>query len=383
MSADIWTLDRDLCRCCHAEGIFNNLAEPRGRNAQKEIYSDMLKDCFEINILPVPGTLCEITYTICEACILRLKDAFDFMKQVQKCEEKFKDFYNRDAIKAARENSNGTDIKVEMPEYISDCKDDYPMDYEEDFINFDNDEPRKEEILPKVVIAKKGKGTSKAKAKIKTDPQKKESSCDKEDTTDVAVRKKDANIEAVRNLEMGVDSQANKYFGCKTCGKNFKRRELFMQHYLHVHLKLRPKLRACHVCDTKFAPHLRAEHFEKVHGVPAPSCGACGKKFSFPNQVLAHQKIYHMGEKNHKCNICNVFFNSSNALAKHKITHSAVRNFACQFCEKTFKWNNNLKIHIRMHLNDRRHVCEVCHEAFVQRSSLRYHIMKRHPETVR
>lgn len=48
--SEIWKLGRDLCRCCHAEGVFNNLAEPRGRNLQQEIYSAMLKDCFEIDV---------------------------------------------------------------------------------------------------------------------------------------------------------------------------------------------------------------------------------------------------------------------------------------------------------------------------------------------
>ncbi|XP_068625819.1 zinc finger protein 892-like isoform X4 [Battus philenor] len=382
MSADIWTLDRDLCRCCHAEGIFNNLAEPRGRNAQKEIYSDMLKDCFEINILPVPGTLCEITYTICEACILRLKDAFDFMKQVQKCEEKFKDFYNRDAIKAARENSNGTDIKVEMPEYISDCKDDYPMDYEEDFINFDNDEPRKEEILPKVVIAKKGKGTSKAKAKIKTDPQKKESSCDKEDTTDVAVRKKDDITNPAGNFSVIVNEEGIKLHSCNTCKKRFMKRNHFIQHYKLVHLKLRQKFRSCYLCDEKVTAHLRAAHLEEKHGIPAPTCNACGRKFAFPNEVVRHQKYYHMGEKKFQCSDCGKRFSYKALLTQHVIMHTTLRAFTCQICEKSFKREKTLRTHLRIHLNDRRYVCKICKEAFVQIGSLKYHMIKRHPEAV-
>ncbi|CAG5057435.1 unnamed protein product [Parnassius apollo] len=155
-----------------------------------------------------------------------------------------------------------------------------------------------------------------------------------------------------------------------------------MQHYLHVHLKLRPKLRTCHVCGVKFAPHLRAEHFEKAHGVPAPSCGACGKKFAYPNLMLRHQKLYHMGEKKYSCNICDMAFKTRSDLTKHAVKHLDVRTFKCEFCDKSFKWKHSLNVHIRMHLNDKRHVCEVCQEAFVQQSSLKYHIVKKHPERV-
>ncbi|XP_068625818.1 zinc finger protein 676-like isoform X3 [Battus philenor] len=378
MSADIWTLDRDLCRCCHAEGIFNNLAEPRGRNAQKEIYSDMLKDCFEINILPVPGTLCEITYTICEACILRLKDAFDFMKQVQKCEEKFKDFYNRDAIKA-RENSNGTDIKVEMPEYISDCKDDYPMDYEEDFINFDNDEPRKEEILPKVVIAKKGKGTSKAKAKIKTDPQKKESSCDKEDTTDVAVRKKGGKTASqFRLLSQDFKKDGDSYL-CGHCDKRYDKISSLRFHLKTNHYKI-PRY-FCELCKKEFmtlAPF--TVHKLEEHNIDDRfKCKACKGTFNTKIQLRKHINNFHMLGERYKCDFCDYESFSFEGMYKHKFKHKTVKDYHCQFCRKSFLRKTTLDLHVRIHTGDRRKVCKECGQAFVQKASLNYHMTKYHP----
>lgn len=63
------------------------------------------------------------------------------------------------------------------------------------------------------------------------------------------------------------------------------RQALFAQHYKHVHLKLRPKLRACYLCEVKVPGHMRRRHMEEAHGVPRPQCNACGKKFAFPFQV--------------------------------------------------------------------------------------------------
>ncbi|CAK1587562.1 unnamed protein product [Parnassius mnemosyne] len=111
-------------------------------------------------------------------------------------------------------------------------------------------------------------------------------------------------------------------------------------------------------------------------------CNACGRKFAFPNQVLRHQKNYHMGEKKFACNDCNMRFATKTLLSLHIVKHSPARLFTCQYCDKTFKRAKNLGTHVRIHLNDKRYVCSLCKDAFVQQSSLKYHITRKHPETV-
>ncbi|XP_047518959.1 oocyte zinc finger protein XlCOF15-like [Pieris napi] len=167
---------------------------------------------------------------------------------------------------------------------------------------------------------------------------------------------------------------------CADCDRNFKRRDLLSQHYKHVHLKQRPKLRSCHLCPEKVPTQCRPFHMEKAHGLPLPTCGACGKKFAFPNQVLRHQKVYHMGEKQFTCAICEMKFVSNGLLLKHSIIHTGLRPYKCSYCDKSFRWKKNLKTHIYMHLDVRKHVCSICNESFVQQSSLKYHITKRHTE---
>lgn len=167
---------------------------------------------------------------------------------------------------------------------------------------------------------------------------------------------------------------------CVDCERNFKKRDLFAQHYKFVHLKQRPKLRSCHLCSEKVPTQCRPFHMEQVHGIPLPTCGACGKKFAFPNQVLRHQRTYHMGEKQFTCAICDMKFITKTLLSNHSIIHTALRPYQCSYCDKSFRWKKNLKTHIFMHLDVRKHVCQICNESFVQQSSLKYHITKRHTE---
>ncbi|CAH2062233.1 unnamed protein product, partial [Iphiclides podalirius] len=184
------------------------------------------------------------------------------------------------------------------------------------------------------------------------------------------------------NFTLSLNEDGTSSFSCNTCGKAFKRRELFSQHQRQVHLKLRPKLRGCRLCEERVPTHLRPAHMESRHGVPAPKCGACGKRFAFPNDVLRHQRTHHMGERGHVCQECGVRFPTKHALTQHAVKHSALRGFPCRFCGKAFKRAKTLRTHVMIHLNERRHACQLCKEAFVQLSSLKYHMTRRHPEAV-
>ncbi|GBP42777.1 hypothetical protein EVAR_23416_1 [Eumeta japonica] len=90
MSSEL-KLDEGLCRCCHAQGMFQNLSTPFVCQGQEEIYSEMLRECFNVVITPLEGEYSTSTYTICITCALKLRDANEFKKQVLECEERFKE----------------------------------------------------------------------------------------------------------------------------------------------------------------------------------------------------------------------------------------------------------------------------------------------------
>ncbi|CAH0730180.1 unnamed protein product, partial [Brenthis ino] len=435
-------LESDLCRCCHAQGGFDNLAVPQTYLEQVEIYSDMLKECFNIEIAPVPGELCALTYKICKACIKKLRNASNFRKQVKNCEERFLDMYYTNRIKVfnssimpvVKEEAQDLDIDVEVFKEETPHMDD---NGDEDFHLSDEDgyDDDKEELectddernimktdkcdkdmktnkkLKKPGLPRRTDEEKKCKKErqskrmkfrlqpgdykkdgdrvvcshcervyykicslrfhIKTKhykiPQYKCSHCSKEFMTlaPFTIHKlEEHNIDERFNCNackgkktsfdehytLKEDCDGTQYI-CKICSNSYKKRDFFKQHYRHVHLKQRPKLIGCYYCAEKVTAHMRASHLERVHGVPAPTCGACGKKFSYPFQVLRHQKTYHMGEKKYVCKICDKTFATSGNLAQHEVKHSSDRPFKCDFCEETFKWKKHLRRHVLIHMS--------------------------------
>ncbi|XP_039762458.1 zinc finger protein 75D-like isoform X9 [Pararge aegeria] len=391
MATKTWKIEKDLCRCCHAEGTFDNLAEPRTFLEKEEVYSDMLRECLDLDIPPVPGELCAITYSICNACITRLRDACNFKKQVQDCEQRFMTLYYKNAIQGL---NTETVVKEELEVSIDDNHSDDDIetivlkkeedDDDDSFMDRDDDD---DDMSEDFAITKKPttsmKTRSKPKAKPKAPPVKKEKpqpQPKKKAEPKPVKEKKGENKPLIFTLTKNEDGTQR--YNCNVCDKHFKRRDLVSQHHKMVHLRIRPQLRSCHICKAKVRTRKRASHMELEHGIPAPICGACGRKFAFPSEVIRHQKLYHMGERNYKCEVCNFKCKSINHLGTHKMTHAPERPFKCEICKKTFKWKNGLGRHMMIHLNVRPHVCGVCQEAFVQKTSLQYHITRRHPELV-
>ncbi|XP_072943126.1 uncharacterized protein [Epargyreus clarus] len=354
MSITSLSPEKDLCRCCHAEGSFDDLAQPYFHDGREEVYSDMIKDSFNIEVSPVPGQLCVVTYKICKHCIQRVRDAFLFRKQVQTCEEKFMDLYNR-SISQLKGLGLKTVVKEELSETI-DMKDDYsPIhDYEDE----DYDMKYEIEAEPSPTIRESKKTKAKSKTTVKTKTKKvKEGKTRKikeegrgEDAPEASETKKPKGKREEGNYTLTTEADGTECYTCNVCQKTYKNRPCFKQHYNHVHLNLRPKLIGCYYCDVKVPPHLRAFHLEEMHGIPAPTCNACGKKFARPCEVLRHQQIFHMGERKHVCDVCDMTFARRNSLRQHVIKHSNVRNFKCDYCEKAFKWRKHLRRHVMLHM---------------------------------
>ncbi|XP_039762459.1 zinc finger protein 570-like isoform X10 [Pararge aegeria] len=387
MATKTWKIEKDLCRCCHAEGTFDNLAEPRTFLEKEEVYSDMLRECLDLDIPPVPGELCAITYSICNACITRLRDACNFKKQVQDCEQRFMTLYYKNAIQGL---NTETVVKEELEVSIDDNHSDDDIetivlkkeedDDDDSFMDRDDDD---DDMSEDFAITKKPttsmKTRSKPKAKPKAPPVKKEKPQPqpKKKAEPKPVKEKKGPV-LYDDFTGTFDEAGGKTFTCNACGKVFGKRGNFSQHYRQVHLKQRPKLRGCRFCDVKVSPNLRAFHMEK-HGLPAPSCGVCGKKFARPSEVLSHQRFYHMGEANYRCEPCDIGFMKNSGLQRHMAKHKSDKPFKCELCHKSYKWRNNLRTHIMVHTNVRPYVCKVCDKAFIQSSNLKYHMTTKHP----
>ncbi|XP_028168192.1 zinc finger protein 62 homolog isoform X2 [Ostrinia furnacalis] len=79
--------DPGLCRCCGTMKRCRVLNIEYENSGQKEVYSDMIMDCYGLLLSHLDGKPSE--RLVCATCVLRLREAFTFRKQVLRCEEAF------------------------------------------------------------------------------------------------------------------------------------------------------------------------------------------------------------------------------------------------------------------------------------------------------
>ncbi|CAG9789650.1 unnamed protein product [Diatraea saccharalis] len=386
MSLDTWKVEKGLCRCCHADGIHTNLAEPQLQKGQQEIYANIMQQCFNINLHPVQGPLCTITYSICDLCAQRLLDAYSFKKQVMQCEERFHNLYNKNMIKLT--SSYEVDIKVEISdEDVEDVKPVICVQVDEnndfDFNNEDDDGDDSKEM--QLDTEEEQSTTSqpkkpKAKPKAKGQTRKSERSAKaKQDKAEKAKKGDGPTAPKFRLMDTDYTTEGD-VFKCSKCERPYDKLSSLRYHVKTKHYNI-PRF-PCSYCSEGFmTPAPLTIHKLKEHNVDDRfKCNACKGTFNTRVQLRKHINNFHMLGEKYKCEFCEYESFSFEGMYKHKFKHKTVKDYHCRFCRKAFLRKTTLDLHERIHTGDRRKVCSVCSKAFVQKASLNYHMAKYHPE---
>lgn len=70
---------------------------------------------------------------------------------------------------------------------------------------------------------------------------------------------------------------------------------------------------------------------------------------------ILHSHLF-LGEKPHKCKLCDFRCRDETYLSKHMLTHSSDKNHMCSECGYVTKWKHYLTVHMRKHAGDLRSV---------------------------
>ncbi|XP_055682686.1 zinc finger protein 62 homolog [Lutzomyia longipalpis] len=327
---------------------------------------------------------------ICYSCILKLENAYDFIKQ---CEFTYKKYVDQIEYKTLDEkhfcsNSNITDL----PEHY--CEDRIVTKMKKDI----NEEPISGleinegycDVIPPELSYQHQK-------RVKNVNISRSYECDlcakkfgtkkkleyhiegyhlklKRYTCDIC----DAKFRYQSTMYKHKHIHTQETFPCDICGKIFITKAYMLKHKT-AHQDMRKKkhnLHLCHLCGqgTTSLNHY-IEHLRLHSGLRPFKCDKCGKGFAQKQGLRLHSKT-HSDAREFACNTCSKAFRRSSHLKNHLVTHSGAKNFACKICDKTYTTAGSLSIHMRLHTGENPYQCQNCSTKFRLRKTLRSHMKK-------
>nr|XP_049704099.1 zinc finger protein weckle isoform X9 [Helicoverpa armigera] len=410
------SVNNGMCRCCASEGAFKDVKSTYHWMGEEEIYSDMLRDCFDINL--------EVSEQgqdggICEVCITQLRNAINFKKQVLHTEEQFKihlqnkTMFRPNIVKVELQAGEDSDDLGSGDDAFSGPEFEVPIKMET------------EETKPKKRGAKASATTTRAK-KAKADNG--ETSNKREPGPKIKIvkikpsdkKKKIIEIKPKRQIKLKKRTECVKHkenirtilyhtnatpigkyggigFGCGFChqecvtpaelklhtiSQHAEHKSTFMEDKsMHNYIvKLDITDLKCDICQKSIdslddvIEHLKTEHDKPFHKGKSyilpfkftdndmPKCLFCGNSYGNFKVLLEHMNSHY---RNHVCSICDSGFVNKKILQNHEYRHKT-GVFNCSFCFKEFdnhvkKRDHEKAVHIKM---QKRNKCAYCGEKF-------------------
>nr|XP_049704091.1 zinc finger protein 260 isoform X1 [Helicoverpa armigera] len=395
------SVNNGMCRCCASEGAFKDVKSTYHWMGEEEIYSDMLRDCFDINL--------EVSEQgqdggICEVCITQLRNAINFKKQVLHTEEQFKihlqnkTMFRPNIVKVELQAGEDSDDLGSGDDAFSGPEFEVPIKMET------------EETKPKKRGAKASATTTRAK-KAKADngeTSNKRLGCH----TEIKLQPNVSNMlkalkkpKSAKVENKSVDWTVTVSKKCKIGDKE---------------VLLKDRILTMKVEDREIDKHLQNISTILLNSNATPirkhtgtgySCCFCSENFALPGDLKTHTLQLHDDKAKSnfmkgyplttyvvklditglKCAICGLDIESLESVMDHlekehkKVIHRDINNHIlpfkfdgdslnCVLCPKSYERFKLLQEHMNVHY--RNFICDICSSSFVNRRTLRGHLSR-------
>ncbi|KAJ0170009.1 hypothetical protein K1T71_014615 [Dendrolimus kikuchii] len=397
--------DPGLCRCCGTMKkcrLLNFEYENAGR---KEIYSEMIMDCFGI-LLSLSGKPSE--RLVCATCVLRLRDALDFRRQVLRCEEAFllmkmydTEFADRQQpiAEATVQGAPLIEIEVVKTEPTEEDEESNGVDMCQDALADGPPSPDDADIKPKLqdsdtddLPLSQHVNIMKSSSKLPKLIGKREVPMSQ---VQQLMRERDPAYMTETNILTIVEYSyvcpfkcRHNHLICYYCGEHFNDPTLLREHTLKTHHPKKFKVTEhknmikvdltridCRLCATKiddledFKRHISSVHKKKYYFEYKDSvlpfkltkeelkCALCDVLFPYFHALNKHMNEHF---SNYVCETCGLGFVDKGRFVMHQQRHE-VGDFPCETCGKIFKAEYNRDLHIdRVHNKRGRVYCPKC-----------------------
>ncbi|XP_026743969.1 zinc finger protein 99-like isoform X4 [Trichoplusia ni] len=418
------SVNHSMCRCCASEGAFKDVKSTYHWMGEEEIYADMLRECFDINLNTSED--CDES-GICEVCITQLRNAINFKKQVLHTEEHYKKLVQNKAlfrtniVKIEANADDDSEGNVSADDAFSGAEFDVPIKTEEE-----EQKPKKRAATTKTMTtrSKKAKTESgetstkrirrKANATLVSSDNKVTRKLKKAEEKGLELDKHRSNIRLILQCSNATPIRCRGGIGyaCSFCGDEYPEPANLKKHTIEQHddkaklkfmagkmmfsylVKLDITNLTCKICDENFnlleqlIDHLIGTHNKKYFNDiknhimafkfddDVLKCIYCPQNFHKFKNLQQHMNVHC---RNYICEVCDAGFINKHILASHSEAHK-IGTFKCDLCPKIFdtyrkKKSHEKSVHIHASLVSK---CGYCNEKFSSSRKKDDHLVKVH-----
>ncbi|XP_049883333.1 zinc finger protein 41-like [Pectinophora gossypiella] len=424
----------NICCCCLTDGCYKNISTDYYFSGLKEVYEDMLKDTFNLQINIENRVASRL---ICDDCIRKLREAsafkdmvlqsletlgqyMDRLKNETKMEELPEPEIKSEEIKVEKLQVVGTDVRCDDQNYDNDAND-TSMDDDEALANIKSELNRTDKVILSAKRRRKQlrERNVRKRAKIKENGGPgdiKDKSKTEKDWLKIAERRGNGPLLRENSLKLLANSticvfQWNKSrYRCFCCKEPFSDMNLLREHTHSQHsleniekkiivqqnrlVKVEISVLYCKICGnqmdnlTNLRNHLRSHNikFELDEDLLVPfkigvgnlQCQICAQNFTMFRLLNMHMNKHYQKQV---CHICGAGFSNLVFLNLHK-TRSH-RPLACKECDLVFKnkidkKDHDVKVHNLKIEKKLRFPCPYCQDRFSQENFRVQHLVEKH-----